>query len=291
MKINWKLKILVFVISISAVFSVFFASAAGDEDDRMASCPAAEARKILHELFKRLPEIDGSNYGPSGFLSVPFADCIDQIIAELSFWRFLREEVLYDGYCPLHRAAFAGSFSLVHYLVNDLKADVNIEAYDGTTALYWAVSAQQRDTVSLLLKLGARPSCSNHRRNGRTPLHLAVAAVTEFEGDNRYDDETKKALVSKAKTIITTLMDAGADINCCNDKGVTPLHVAVRFGSTDFVRWLLTTCVGKIDVNCVDASGKTPLRLAEDVHRPEDIIKLLRLYDATDACCNCCSIM
>jgi uncharacterized protein len=53
----------------------------------------------------------------------------------------------------------------------DQKADVNAALADGTTALHWAVQADDLDSVNLLLQAGANVKVAN--RYGVTPLHLA----------------------------------------------------------------------------------------------------------------------
>ena len=52
------------------------------------------------------------------------------------------------------------------------KADVNAPQVDGTTALHWAVLADDLEAADLLLRAGARISAVN--REGATPLQLAA---------------------------------------------------------------------------------------------------------------------
>jgi ankyrin repeat protein len=51
-------------------------------------------------------------------------------------------------------------------------ADVNAPQIDGTTALHWAVRADDLEMADLLLNAGAKPSVAN--RDGATPLQLAA---------------------------------------------------------------------------------------------------------------------
>src|SRR5262245_22791466 len=55
----------------------------------------------------------------------------------------------------------------------DQKADVNAPLADGTTALHWAVQADDFESVTLLLQAGANVKAAN--RYGVTPLHLATS--------------------------------------------------------------------------------------------------------------------
>src|SRR5215831_11652170 len=52
------------------------------------------------------------------------------------------------------------------------KADVNATQIDGTTALHWAVRADDLETADLLIHAGATVSVAN--REGVTPLQLAA---------------------------------------------------------------------------------------------------------------------
>src|SRR6516165_5300022 len=52
------------------------------------------------------------------------------------------------------------------------KADVNAAQIDGTTALHWAVRADDLETADLLIHAGANVSVAN--REGVTPLQLAA---------------------------------------------------------------------------------------------------------------------
>ena len=52
------------------------------------------------------------------------------------------------------------------------KADVNTTQVDGTTALHWAVRADDLETADLLIRAGANASAAN--REGVTPMQLAA---------------------------------------------------------------------------------------------------------------------
>src|SRR5579859_3121962 len=52
------------------------------------------------------------------------------------------------------------------------KADVNAQQIDGTTALHWAVRANDLEMTEMLLKAGAKASAANQL--GATPILLAA---------------------------------------------------------------------------------------------------------------------
>ena len=72
---------------------------------------------------------------------------------------------------PLIDAVKGGDRAAVRALIAQ-RVDVNAAEPDGTTALHWAVRADDREMASLLLAAGARATAAN--RYGVTPLRLAA---------------------------------------------------------------------------------------------------------------------
>ena len=100
------------------------------------------------------------------------------------------------------------------------KADVNAPQVDGTTALHWAVRADDLEAADLLLNAGAKVTVAN--REGATPMQLA-------------------ALNGNA-ALIERLLKAGADANApLSSFGDTALMMAARTGKPDAVKVLLDT--------------------------------------------------
>ena len=95
----------------------------------------------------------------------------------------------------------------------DQKADVNAALADGTTALHWAVQADDLDSVNLLLQAGANAKVAN--RYGVTPLHIATA--------------------NGNAAVIGRLLRAGADPDARDASGETLLMMAIRRGNIDSV--------------------------------------------------------
>jgi uncharacterized protein len=88
---------------------------------------------------------------------------------------------------------------------------------DGTTALHWAIRADNVDLARALLGAGARVSAAN--RYGMTPIALAAT--------------------NGSATAIALLLDAGADPNAAYGEGETALMTASRAGNPDAVSLLL----------------------------------------------------
>jgi uncharacterized protein len=117
---------------------------------------------------------------------------------------------------PLVRAAAAGDTKSVTTLLAQ-RHDPNARAADGSTALHWAVRAEDLAAVNALLRAGAQVSTPNAL--GVTPAYLAA------ESGNA--------------AILQRLLDAGADVKTVDASGDTLLMAAVRAGNADAVDLLL----------------------------------------------------
>jgi ankyrin repeat protein len=95
--------------------------------------------------------------------------------------------------------------------------DVNATRPDGTTALHWAVRADDGETADLLIRAGANVAAAD--RYGVQPLFLAS--------------------LNASAGMIDKLLRAGADPNSANPSGETSLMTAARTGSVEAVKILL----------------------------------------------------
>lgn len=102
-------------------------------------------------------------------------------------------------------------------LLGHALASVDLQDGYGQTRLHRAAERGQRETVRLLLKMGAK--CDSISQDGDTPLHRA-AWRAHME-------------------IIQILRTNGADPNATDAGGETPLHHAARWGCLDAARLLL----------------------------------------------------
>ena len=113
------------------------------------------------------------------------------------------------------------------------KVDVNAPQIDGTTALHWAMLADDLDTADLLIRAGAKVSTAN--REGVMPIQLAA--------------------INGNAAMIDKLIKAGADPNASLTKfGDTPLMMASKTGKTDAIKVLLDSGAR---VNAKESWGNT----------------------------------
>jgi ankyrin repeat protein len=131
------------------------------------------------------------------------------------------------------------------------KVDVNAPQIDGTTALHWAVQADDLETADLLLRAGARVSAAN--REGVMPMQLAT--------------------LNGNAAMIERLIKAGADVNLpLTQSGDTALMMASRTGKPDAVKALLDHGA---QVNAKETWGDTTALMWAVAEGHPTIVKML----------------
>ena len=146
-------------------------------------------------------------------------------------------------------AALDGDRAKVQSLIKD-GADVNAALPDGTTALHWAVRADDAELTDHLIRAKANVNAKDP--DGITPLALACG-------------NANPAMVRK-------LLAAGADANTADPKGETVLMIAAHTGNLDVMKALLDAGAA---VNAKDDEAQeTALMVAVRANLPQ-AVKLL----------------
>jgi ankyrin repeat protein/mono/diheme cytochrome c family protein len=174
------------------------------------------------------------------------------------------------GWTPLMYAARQGTLGAAQALV-DAKADVNLTAPDGATALVLAIINAHYDVAQILLDKGADPNLADE--TGMAALYAAVDMNTLAWTHGRPGPAPSGRLDSV--DIIRSLLDHGADPNATlttptarrhhNDApgflgaGTTPLMRAASAGDAAAVRLLLARGANPA---LVQKNRTTPLMLA-----------------------------
>lgn len=259
MKINWKLKILVFVISISAVFSAF-SSVIFSADPQPQVPPLTSGKNTplydyLVKLRKNLTKKDVKE--------------LERLLSEEKWFQYVNLPSEDDEY-PIYTFVANGSgynvvlFESVIKILMSSGASINCSNGDGNTPLHCAVSCYDVRGVEILLKLGAKVNVYNDARE--TPLHTAV--------------RTKRYPVDKIQEL---LKRPEIKVNEVNKNGMTPLMLAVSLKSADVVKTLLAD--SRVNINMRGQAGNTALHFASRDGWDEGV-KLLLGSGADATICN-----
>jgi len=176
----------------------------------------------------------------------------------------------------LHQAAASGDRELIHLLLahgTDVNGKFEAGPFDfGETALNYAVSNYQTETVRDLLKAGADTTISSLAFG--PPLHLAVA-----EG---MTDIVSAFVEAKAPLNLSANVPFGPRVEGKQRSeavGSTPLIVAVRAGHSELARLLVE---GGADLTATDRDGLTALAWAKRLEK-NDLVQLFGDAGAEDS--------
>ncbi len=125
--------------------------------------------------------------------------------------------------------------------------DINAKDETGLTALMTAAQDGTAAEIKKLLKKGADTELKN--QYGWTALMYAAALNIWFNSSTKPDGSVLKAL-----------LDASANANVSDSRGITPLMIAANEGKTEFVKLLLSKGA---DVNAKNQNGATALSYAK----------------------------
>ncbi len=169
---------------------------------------------------------------------------------------------------PIHLAAWFGSFNVMNLLLNEYGVSLNQLNPIGDSILHLAAENNQNRMVEYLLRRGMNPELKDGK--GQNCLHFAM----EYCFDNISNIFHRSYPRSFAKML-----------NDANDHGITPFHLAVRYGrehfSSDYgleeygrIAWLID-CGARIDI--LGKDGKSIMHFALQDKSLQSIEHLIRL--------------
>ena len=152
----------------------------------------------------------------------------------------------------------------------DHGADINQKDQDGNTVLHDTLKHRcSIKTIQRLLNAGADVNARNH--DGSTPLLVLLQQLNSVlhpgsddpdyipfpdSSEEKNIQHTECDAESFFTEAIPLLLNAGADVNICNNHGDTPLIIACRYGGSTIQKMLIAAGA---DVNYRDGNGVTPL--------------------------------
>jgi len=145
-----------------------------------------------------------------------------------------------NGNSALIAAAYSNNLSAIRALIEQRRIPLNLQNYDGETALSVAVMNNNYDIAKFLIDRGADLNMANYRCE--SPLHQAVV-LGNIE-------------------ISRLLIEGGSYVDAEDECGETPLHFAVREDQVEIVEYLLS--IGA-DPDHSNHDDETPAELAEMV--------------------------
>ena len=179
------------------------------------------------------------------------------------------------GHSPLYYASMYGQCEVLEILLN-AGAGPNMADSHGRTPLHYASMYGQCEVLEILLNAGADPNMADSHE--RTPLYYAwktdadvfariITTLCDAGGDiNRRSRGCGLTALHDAiidyhcPQCVEVLLEHGADIHAQTTHGNTALHFASRYDRIDTVRVLLAASANPTTRNAV---GKTPANMAK----------------------------
>ncbi|KAK5056122.1 hypothetical protein LTR84_012675 [Exophiala bonariae] len=189
----------------------------------------------------------------------------------------------YGNCTPLYLAASYGKYSMINFLLQYGRPQLDVPDSRGTTPLHKVVEQGNLDMVQVMLEAGALVAA--HDQQGSTPLHLAAKRghtmiakqLVSAGAFVHVKDEENLCPLDYAATgghveLVEFLADNGGSILHKGREMWTPLHRAARGGHSKSVELLL-----KRDVNVLadDFRGQIPLHLAVRSGSMDTVVTLL----------------
>ncbi|MBZ3880416.1 Ankyrin repeat and SOCS box protein 3 [Sciurus carolinensis] len=220
--------------------------------------------KILRKLLKKGRSIDVADN--RGWMPIHEAayhnsvECLRMLIHADSSENYIKTKT-FEGFCALHLAASQGHWKIAQILL-EAGADPNATTLEETTPLFLAVENGQIDVLRLLLRHGANVNGS-HSMCGWNSLH--------------------QASFQENAEIIKLLLKKGANKECQDDFGITPLFVAAQYGKLESLNILISSGA---NVNCQALDKATPLFIAAQEGHTKCVELLLSSGADPDLYCN-----
>ena len=175
------------------------------------------------------------------------------------------------GLTALHVAVQNDSFDAMRTLLP--LSDLQAQSKDGYAAVHHAAMRGSVEAIRLLVESGAEIDnrATGTDGNGWTALHVACWAP----------DVNKGADASKWVAVVEGLLSHGADPMLSTAAGMTPLHVAARYGQVAIIRKL--AAAKGLDLEARDKKGHTAVHYAANSGHRETLELLVGELGMSDS--------
>ena len=171
-----------------------------------------------------------------------------------------------NGNTPLHVACQETYLDIVKYLITKWHCDVNVWNYNGDSPLH--VACQGEKNLTIVKYLITKQHCDVNARNyeGDLPLHIACC--------NKALDIIKFLLEHRCDTRVRNMTCQSPQRIPLNEDGDLLLHIACQWGVVDIVRYLVYE--QQCNVNVRNDKGRSPLHIAIMSRQPSTALCLLK---------------
>ena len=193
-----------------------------------------------------------------------------------------------DGRTLLHHSVSYNHKEMTEFLIKN-GLDVNGKDLNGCTPLHYAAFSNSDKVVELLLENGAN---LYEIAVGVNAFHMAIVQKSYKVADILYKKDNdlvntkdvagnyplhlfsmSSKTTQEAKTLVSKIIQDGADVNVKDPNGNTPLHLAAENNALDIMDILIKS---GCKINARNNYGQTPLYNAAWIcAKPKTIVKLL----------------
>jgi ankyrin repeat protein len=215
-------------------------------------------REVIHVLTEFKADLHAADKEDRFVFDVAIAKCKHEVLSALYHL---------GGFTP---ALIAASENRRDDLEN-LKDQINVQSKFGRTPLHEAACRGHLDMVSALLEFGANINALDHL--GRSPLDVAsgeeCSSLLMSQGADCFT-KLMAAFTQGDHEAIEKLIESGCDVNACNRRKQTAVHIAAANSDEEGLKLLI---MAGANLSARDYQNKTPLHLVGNENTRQLLMK------------------
>ncbi len=164
----------------------------------------------------------------------------------------------------IHRTACSGNLQRLDSMLQH--NDLHVPDFRGRSLLHWAVGCRQMEVFKYLVNKGI--DINRPDRDGFTPLYVAVQFNNEnyldtlvtLQKDEKWKTQQGGSLIGRAVlnrnlSMVQNLVSRGLAIDVTNERGSTPLEIALRIDDEEIADWLISNGADESRVRKTEMTG------------------------------------